>query len=169
MGYTLQVTIDSVDPHALADWWAATLGWQVERVDEAQVRAAIESGAASIEETAHHDGRLVWAEGAAIVDLDGPPGTPRLVFQAVPEPKTVKDRVHLDVLVARERLGSERDELVARGAAVLSDTTAGAAPDEVARVTLSDPEGNELCLVGHDLAHGRASTSARLAHIATGR
>lgn len=38
MPYDFQVTIDSADPHGLADWWADALGWTVEPSDEAFIR-----------------------------------------------------------------------------------------------------------------------------------
>ena len=38
MAFDFQVTIDSSAPHELADWWAETLGWQVEQQDESFIR-----------------------------------------------------------------------------------------------------------------------------------
>ena len=38
MAYEFQVAVDCADPHTLADWWAETLGWQVEPSDEAFIR-----------------------------------------------------------------------------------------------------------------------------------
>ena len=87
--HTFQVVIDARDPHAQADWWAETLGWEVEPQDEGFIRSMIDQGFATEAETTQHHGRLVWATGAAI---NGPEGTglPRVLFQWVPEAKTVK-------------------------------------------------------------------------------
>lgn len=47
MSYRLQICVDAHDPHAQADRWAQTLGWQVEPSDEAFIRAMVEQGAAT--------------------------------------------------------------------------------------------------------------------------
>jgi len=140
MAFDFQVTIDSSDPHELADWWAEALGWQVEAQDEAFIRRMVESGAASEEDTTVHRGALVWKVGAGITSPD--PGRPRVLFQAVPETKTVKNRVHLDVRVGAERREAEVARLLALGATELWRGAQG--PYEWA--TLADPEGNEFCV-----------------------
>jgi hypothetical protein len=63
--------IDCADPHVLADWWAETLGWQVEPSNEAFIRSMIKQGLASEAYTTTHNGTLVWREGAAITHSDG--------------------------------------------------------------------------------------------------
>ena len=83
---------------------------------------------------------------------------PAIWFQPVPEAKTVKNRVHLDVFVGRDEQGvklpyAERrqrvrikaDQLIAAGASELRCEDA----PEYGRfsMTLADPEGNEFCLV----------------------
>ena len=86
-----------------------------------------------------------WADvlGARLVDdesgysyVDRVPGAPygSLDFAPVPEPKTVKNRLHLDVTT-----GSV-DDLVAAGATVLR-----AKDDEIGWTVLADPDGNEFC------------------------
>src|SRR5690349_11328371 len=117
MAFDFQVTIDSSSPHDLADWWAETLGWQVEQQDEAFIRRMVDQGAASEADTTHHRGALVWRIGAALNSPD--PGRPRLLFQHVPEPKTVKNRVHLDVRVGADRREAEVARLIGRGATEL--------------------------------------------------
>ena len=82
MATDVQIMIDCADPHGLADWWAETLGWQVEPQDEAFIRRTVESGAASAEDTTTHRGALVWRSGAAINSPE--PGRPRVLFQLVP-------------------------------------------------------------------------------------
>ena len=142
-GFAVQVTIDCADPHALAAWWAETLCWEVEPQDEGFIRSMIEQGHASQADTREYRGALVWREGAAIRPIGDPgPGQPRILFQLVSEPKTVKNRVHLDVRPTTPDLAALRDELVARGATVVGGGRQG--PHEW--VTLADPEGNEFCV-----------------------
>ena len=140
MAFDFQVVIDSSAPHELADWWAETLGWPVEQQDEAFIRRKVESGAASEAVTMRHRGALVWKIGAALNSPD--PGRPRVLFQQVPEPKTVKNRVHLDVRVGPDRREAEVARLLERGATELWRGSQG--PFEW--VTLADPEGNEFCV-----------------------
>src|SRR2546423_6873611 len=101
MAHDFQVVVDTADPHVLADWWAETLGWSVEPTDEDVVREMIAKGYAKEEETRTYRGKLVWRTGAAIRHPDT---SRRIMFQEVPEPKTVKNRVHLDVWVGAENV-----------------------------------------------------------------
>ena len=140
MAFDFQVVIDSSAPHELADWWAEALGWQVEAQDEAFIRRMVETGAAEEEDTTQHRGALVWKIGAALNSPD--PGRPRVLFQLVPEPKTVKNRVHLDIHVGAERREAEVARLVDLGATELWRGAQG--PFEWA--TLADPQGNEFCV-----------------------
>ncbi len=140
MATDFQVTIDSAAPHELADWWAEALGWQAEPQDEAFIRRMVDAGHASEADTMQHRGALVWKAGAAITSPD--PGRPRVLFQSVPEAKTVKNRVHLDLRVGDERREAEVARLVAMGATELYRASQG--PFEWA--TLADPEGNEFCV-----------------------
>ena len=140
MAFDFQVTIDSSAPHELADWWAETLGWQVEQQDESFIRRMVQQGAASEEDTTEHRGALVWKVGAALTSPD--PGRPRVLFQLVPEAKTVKNRVHLDVRVGADGREAEVARLLERGATELWRASQG--PYEW--VTLADPEGNEFCV-----------------------
>jgi Glyoxalase-like domain len=139
MAYTVQVTIDSTDPHALAEWWAETLGWQVEAQDETFIRRMVSEGHATEADTLVRHGALVWREGAAI--LPGGEG-PRLYFQMVPETKTTKNRVHLDVRTGDDDVEAIRTRLVERGATVLHTGRQG----PHTWVTMTDPEGNEFCV-----------------------
>jgi hypothetical protein len=142
--HTFQVAIDCRDPHGLADWWAETLGWEVEPQDEAFIRSMIEQGHATDDETTTHRGRLVWRTGAALAPPADLPGAPRVLFQEVPEDKVVKNRVHLDLRLAAgaDDVEAMRAALVARGATVLHEGQQG--PHRW--VTLADPEGNEFCV-----------------------
>jgi hypothetical protein len=140
MAFDFQVVIDSSNPHVLADWWAEALGWQVEPQDESFIRRMVETGAASEEDTTRHRGALVWKIGAALTSPDA--GRPRVLFQEVPEAKTVKNRVHLDVRVGADRREGEVARLLGLGATELWRGSQG--PYEW--VTLADPEGNEFCV-----------------------
>ncbi len=142
MAYLFQVTFDSAEPHTLADWWADALGWEVEPSDEAFIRRMIDEGLASDEDTTTHHGTLVWKEGAAIRHRDGLDHAPRVLFQLVPEPKTVKNRVHLDVRIGADDVEAVVERLSDRGATVLWRGRQG----PHSWVTIADPEGNELCV-----------------------
>lgn len=143
MAYDVQVVIDSADPHGLADWWADALGWEVEPSDEDFIRKMVAEGLATEDDTTTHNGVLVWKEGAAINHPGGrESGRPRILFQQVPEPKTVKNRVHLDLRPDVPDKEGEVQRLVARGATILHRGRQG----PHTWVTLTDPEGNELCL-----------------------
>lgn len=143
MGHTLQIVVDAKDPHAQADWWAETLGWSVEPTDEAFVRRMVAEGHASASDTTEHHGRLVWRKGAAICPTEQLGLTPRqrVLFQAVPEPKTVKNRVHWDLNLEGGDKDGLRAALESRGATFLYQASEG----PFAWYTMADPEGNEFC------------------------
>ncbi len=140
MATDFQVTIDCSDPHALADWWAAALGWAVEPQDADLIRRMVAAGHATEEETTTHRGALVWRAGAALNSPE--PGRPRVLFQLDPAPKTGKNRVHLDLRVGTEQREAEVARLTAMGARELWRASLG--PHEWA--TMADPEGNEFCV-----------------------
>jgi Glyoxalase-like domain len=140
MAFDIQVVVDSQSPHELADWWAEALGWEVEPQDEAFITRMVQAGAATEADTLRHRGALVWALGAAITSPE--PGRPRVLFQRVPEGKTVKNRLHLDVRVGPEQREAEVARLVQLGATELWRHAQG--PMEWA--TLADPQGNEFCV-----------------------
>ena len=139
MAYDFQVTVDCTDPHALADWWAETLGWDVEPQDAAFIKEMIAKGFATDAETIHHNGALVWRAGAAIRH---PENARRMLFQYDESAKTVKNRVHVDIRVGEENRDAERDRLVARGAVFLWSARQGPS----SWFTMADPEGNEFCI-----------------------
>ena len=144
MTYDFQITVDCADPHVLADWWADALGWDVEPSNEDFIRGLVEAGHARQEDTKTYRGTLVWVEGAAI-NQPAPPdgGKPRrMLFQLVPEPKTVKNRLHFDVNVGADNVEAELARLTAAGATFLHRGQQG--PNSW--VTLADPEGNEFCI-----------------------
>ncbi|WP_329200338.1 MULTISPECIES: VOC family protein [unclassified Streptomyces] len=142
MAYTFQVTIDSNSPHSLADWWADALGWEVEPSDEAFIRRMIEEGRAREDDTTLHNGTLVWKAGTGIRHPEGLERAPRVLFQLVPETKTVKNRVHLDVRTGDEDPQTVVERLIAKGATRLHEGSQG----PFTWTTLADPQGNELCI-----------------------
>ena len=141
MSRRLQVSIDCADPHRLNAFWAELLDYEIEHHD-ALVRRMIDAGHATIDDAVEFDGELWWKSAAACRASDG---SGRLLFQVVPEPKTVKDRIHLDIHTDAEA-GEDRDTVVARcierGATKLWDGQLG----PQTWVTLADPEGNEFCI-----------------------
>ncbi|WP_028920830.1 VOC family protein [Pseudonocardia acaciae] len=141
--HKIQVVIDCANPAKLAEFWAEALGYIVQPPPE---------GFASWEAFAERIGipEDQWDRLSAVVDPNGV--EPRILFQKVPEPKTVKNRVHVDIdVVAGSPPGSpERraqahrraEELAARGARQLREV------DEPTGwcLVMADPEGNEFCL-----------------------
>ena len=140
MAHDVQIAVDCARPHELADWWAEALGWEVEPQDEAFIRRMIAGGHASDEQTVEHRGALRWRSATALRSPD--PGRPRMLFQAVPEAKTVKNRLHLDVHVGPDQREAEVVRLVGLGATELWRESQG----PYSWVTLADPEGNEFCV-----------------------
>jgi len=111
----LQIGIDCTDPEALAPFWASALGYGIGDLDRAGV----------------------------YLDLVPPdPSSPIVYLQRVPEPKRVKNRVHLD-LYARDP-HETIDALIALGATRLGNPMSGS--EGGWWQVLSDPEGNEFCV-----------------------
>lgn len=141
MATGFQVTFDAHDPARLAQFWAGVLGYVVEPPPEGF--ATWDAFLDSINWPA--DQRDVRS---AIVDPDGK--HPRLFFQKVPEGKTAKNRVHLDVNVSAGVAGDQRraavraraDALVALGATELAEVSEAGSH----WIVLQDIEGNEFCV-----------------------
>jgi predicted enzyme related to lactoylglutathione lyase len=117
---------DAADPHRLAAFWAFALGY----VDEPGFDAP---------------------DGASIVDPDGK--GPVIGFLRVPEVKTAKNRMHIDVRVAGEPPWDmvERERLIRAKVAELVEAGASAVREEfydgsLGHVVMHDPEGNEFCV-----------------------
>ena len=120
------VVVDCKDVAAQARWWAETLGWPI--VYEAPDEVVIVPP------------RLAGEDADAIPVEERGPG---LVFVPVPEGKTVKNRLHIDLAPrAADDQEAEVAALVARGARRV-DVGQG----EVNWVVLADPEGNEFCVL----------------------
>ncbi len=129
---TFQVSFDAVHPGALLRFWCEVLGYEMEPLSDA-ARAELQAMGVDPDRS---DGMF-----AAAVDPTG--RRPRLLAQRVPEGKTAKNRVHLDVRVGgRDAVGPEVDRLVALGA-----TYHGTFDEHGSYwAVLKDPEGNEFCV-----------------------
>jgi predicted enzyme related to lactoylglutathione lyase len=114
------LTVDSINPQALAEFWAEALGWSIGRdVNEIEV----------------------WIER----ELDDPrqTGFPDILFLKNPDGKKVKNRLHIDLRpddqaaeVARlESLGATRIDI------------GQSAEPTCTWVVMADPEGNEFCVL----------------------
>ena len=159
--FSLQVVVDCASPHELADWWAETLDWEVEPQEESFIRSMIDQGLASVEETTQHKGSLVWASGAAIRPAHSTgQGQPRVLFQQVPESKTCKNRVHLDLRpgpAGTVDLDSIRQQLIERGATEISRGRQG--PHEW--VTFADPRGQRVLRLAQSVSREPNSATSR--------
>ncbi|MGH2730192.1 MAG: VOC family protein [Actinomycetota bacterium] len=143
MAKPVQITFDCADPDKLARFWAAALGYKLQDPPD---------GYASWQEWLAEQGipESEWNSASAIVDPDGT--GPRIYFQRVPEDKTTKNRVHLDVNVGGgpgTPVGERREHVATEVARVIElGATKVSVYDERGEhwVVMNDPEGNEFCL-----------------------
>jgi predicted enzyme related to lactoylglutathione lyase len=111
------ITIDSADAWAQAAFWSQVVGYPIADGD---------------------------APGDEEVLLEAPEGAgPGVLFVTVPEGKTIKNRLHLDVQPAGRTRDEEVERLLGLGATLFGDHRR---PDGTGWVTLADPEGNEFCV-----------------------
>jgi hypothetical protein len=114
-----ELVIDCADPERVAAFWAAALGYTVlDREADGTIEIGLPSGA-----------------------------PPTLLFQRVPESKTVKNRLHIDVRAVGTDQATELQRLLGLGARQI-DIGQG----DVTWVVLADPEGNEFCLLRRSLS-----------------
>jgi Glyoxalase-like domain len=114
-----ELVIDSIQPERIARWWADVLDYRITDEDEVGV------------------------------EISGPTGAgPTLVFLRVPEAKSVKNRVHIDLSPTDREQEAELGRLYELGAERV-DVGQG---DDAGWVVLRDPEGNEFCLLSRRLA-----------------
>ena len=102
----------------------------MEPSDEDFIRRMVVQGYAVDADTTTHNGVLVWKQGQAIRPRTAPmTGTEgrRVLFQLVPEPKSVKNRLHFDIRVGPENIEAEMERLTAAGATFLHRGPAGPA------------------------------------------
>jgi predicted enzyme related to lactoylglutathione lyase len=124
------IEIDTPDPDPLVAFWSAVLGVEVDAQD--------------------HVDQPPW-QYTALTSAE--PGGPQIVFQRVPEPKTIKNRLHFDLLV------DDVDEACARiesiGGRRMDDHdfhNAVPTPTQIVEPgwswrRMADPQGNEFCLI----------------------
>jgi catechol 2,3-dioxygenase-like lactoylglutathione lyase family enzyme len=106
------IVVDSRDPATLARWWAEVLGFDI-----------------------------VFEAAGEVAVAKGPDTYPGLVFVDVPDAKSVKNRLHIDL--APDDRDAEVERLIALGARHV-DVGQG---DDKTWVVLADPEGNEFCVL----------------------
>lgn len=121
-------TVDCADPERMAEFWSAVLGYQT-----------VQSGTST--------------DGTAFVEI-GPSDwdTARglaVLFEQVPDlpPKTRKNRLHLDIAAPAGRHRIEVARIIALGA---QPADIGQGTDELPWTVLTDPEGNEFCVLNRD-------------------
>lgn len=112
-----ELVIDCRDPRLVGEFWSEVLGWPL---------------------VEHEDGYF-WLSSTG--EPWAPP--PLLVFAPVPEPKSGKNRLHIDVNPSGCDQAEELERLLSLGARRV-DVGQGDAP----WIVLADPEGNEFCLLG---------------------
>ncbi|MES5824494.1 VOC family protein [Streptomyces sp. RG80] len=143
-----KLVIDSANPQSQADFWAAALHYEVEDND-ALIQRLLELGALPREATVEFHARLAFRDLVAVRHPDDPydkdSGTGlgrRLLFQRVPEEKSVKNRLHLDLHPGAGRRTAEVERLTGLGASVLREVKEAGGE----WVVMADPEGNEFCV-----------------------
>lgn len=143
-----QVTVDALDPHALARFWAEVLGYEVEDVT-AFIRGLLDAGQVTEDDVLEIGGRLHWRIGCGIRHPDAVGDLPRarqagqrLLFLRVEDPTPGKNRWHLDVAVGEERVDAEVERLTGLGA----QERYRIAEHGQRHVTMADPEGNLFCV-----------------------
>jgi predicted enzyme related to lactoylglutathione lyase len=115
MAVRIEIGIDSEEPERLAPFWADALGYAIGDMDSA----------------------------GTYLDLVPPdPGSPVVYLQRVPEPKTVKNRLHLDLMTADPE--STISRLTELGAALAGKPMTGS--EGGWWQVMTDPEGNEFCV-----------------------
>ncbi|MGW1870258.1 VOC family protein [Streptomyces mauvecolor] len=143
-----KLVVDAADPHAQADFWAAALGYAVED-NSVLINRLRSAGAIGPEITLEHGGRIAFRDLVAVRHpddfYDPESGTGlgrRILFQRVPEPKTVKNRLHIDVHSAPGTREAEVSRLTGLGASALRQVKEPGGEFMV----MTDPEGNEFCV-----------------------
>ena len=143
-----KLVIDAADPHAQADFWAAALRYEVED-NSALIERLLGFGAVPPDLTVESHGRKAWRDLIAVRHPEDPydkeSGTGlgrRLLFQRVPEPKTVKNRLHIDVHAEPGQREAEVARLTDLGASVQREVKEPGGE----WVLMTDPEGNEFCV-----------------------
>ncbi|MFE4357311.1 VOC family protein [Kitasatospora sp. NPDC056800] len=143
-----KLVIDCADPHRQAAFWAAALEYTPED-HGALITRLLAAGAVGPESLTEVDGHPAWRSLAAVRHPEDPfdPASDtglgrRVLFQAVPEPRQGKNRLHLDVHPGP----GEREATVARLTALGATTLRHVDEPGGAWTVMQDPEGNEFCV-----------------------
>jgi hypothetical protein len=141
---SIQLVFDTADPDRQAHFWAEALGYQLQPPPD-----GFDSWEAFLRSAGIPEER--WNSASAITDPEGK--GPRIFFQKVPEGKTAKNRLHLDINASgghgltledrKPRVDAEVKRLKALGA---SDERGAIEKDGEYWVRMNDPEGNEFCV-----------------------
>ncbi|MFD9305011.1 VOC family protein [Streptomyces sp. NPDC060048] len=111
------ITFDALEPYELARFWSAVTGFPIHPDD--------------------------LEDDPEISLVPGQPGVTGILFIRVPEGKSVKNRVHLDIIPTTGTRDENVERLIGLGAKLLDDRRR---EDGTGWVVLADPEGNELCI-----------------------
>ena len=130
-----ECVVDCADPAGLSRFWAAALAYEV--LEESADLVEIGPGGST--------------DADRLAALRAGPAVPSILFIRVPEPKSVKNRLHLDL----SPIDGDQDSEVARLEALGARAT-DLAPDGSSWVVMTDPEGNEFCVL-RSLAPGHFS------------
>lgn len=114
-------TIDSRDAHAQSVWWGLVLGFSEDPRDP---------------NLPGHEECMIFS----------PDGRQRVLFIEVPEPRTVKNRIHFDLWPTDGTMDEEYQRLLGHGATLVHDLRGHHGPG-TGWVTLADPEDNEFCVL----------------------
>jgi hypothetical protein len=144
MATRIQLVFDAGDPDRQARFWAEALGYALQPPPDGFDDWETFLRAEGVPEEA-------WNDASAIVDPDGV--GPRVYFQRVPEGKTAKNRMHIDLSVSGGP-GVPLDERKARVDAEVARLESLGATDQRGAmerggeywVRMNDPEGNEFCV-----------------------
>jgi hypothetical protein len=112
------ITVDCADPYLLATFWSQATGWLEDPDDPNR--------------PGDPEGRIVTSHGGI-----------SMLFVPVPEGKSGKNRLHLDLVPVERTRDEEVERLLGLGAAQVADRRR---PDGTGWVVMADPEGNEFCV-----------------------
>ena len=141
------LTIDCADPALVARFWCTALGYT--ESDPPTGWDTWEAWLTDLEVPEEE-----WGDGASISDPEGV--LPSISFLKVPEPRTVKNRLHLDLQVAggraepqhlrEQRIRATAETLTKAGATVVREVLMDNST-ELDHLWMADPEGNDFCVV----------------------
>jgi hypothetical protein len=117
-----ELIVDCRDPQKVAEFWSAVLGYRILETQDDLVE--------------------IGADVQTVDDVRASPVPPTIVFVVVPEGKSIKNRLHIDVNPIDGTQEEEVQRLIALGA-----THADVGQKDVGWIVMRDPEGNEFCVL----------------------